>query len=80
MSIFNFNKIMTYENTPYNVCACIVYHVGNVLITSSTGKVGLGLDTPQEKLHIAGAVRGNGPGGALDIRTEYGTLTLGAQD
>ncbi len=53
---------------------------GNVLMTSSTGKVGLGLDNPQEKLHIAGAVRGNGPGGALDIRTQHGTLTLGAQD
>ncbi|MGM9830828.1 MAG: hypothetical protein ACI3Z5_02285 [Paludibacteraceae bacterium] len=56
------------------------YVGGNVLMTSSTGKVGIGTDAPKEKLHIAGAVRGNGPGGALTIRTEYGSLTLGPQD
>ncbi len=53
---------------------------GNILMTSSTGKVGIGTDSPKEKLHIAGAIRGDGTAGSLRIRTEHGTLTLGAQD
>lgn len=56
------------------------YVHGNVLMTASTGRVGIGLDNPKEKLHIGGCLRGNGVGGALTIRTDYGTLTLGPQD
>jgi len=53
---------------------------GNVVMTSYSGKVGIGVDVPREKLHIDGAIRGNGTGGALRIKTEYGILELGAQD
>lgn len=51
---------------------------GDILMTSSTGKVGIGVDDPQEKLHIAGYVRGNGTNGALQIRTTKGTTAIGA--
>jgi hypothetical protein len=53
---------------------------GNVVMTAASGKVGLGIDDPQEKLHIGGAIRGDGTGGALKIKTQYGILELGAQD
>lgn len=53
---------------------------GNIIMTSSGGKVGIGVDAPKEKLHIEGAVRGNGTGGALKIKTDFGILELGAQD
>ncbi len=53
---------------------------GNILMTSSTGKVGIGVDNPKEKLHLGGAIRGHEDAGALMISTEYGTLTMGAQD
>jgi hypothetical protein len=35
---------------------------------------------PLQKLHINGAIRGNGIGGALRVQTDYGYLDLGAQD
>lgn len=42
--------------------------------------VGIGTDNPLQKLHIDGAIRGNGTGGALRVQTAYGYLDLGAQD
>ncbi|MGM9831745.1 MAG: hypothetical protein ACI3Z5_06985 [Paludibacteraceae bacterium] len=51
---------------------------GDILMTSSTGKVGIGIDDPQEKLHIAGYIRGNGSHGELQIRTTKGTTAIGA--
>lgn len=47
-------------------------------ILQANGNVGIGTETPQEKLHIAGAIRGNGTNGALQIRTAKGTTTIGA--
>ena len=47
-------------------------------ILQVNGNVGIGTETPQEKLHIAGAVRGNGTNGALQIRTTKGITTIGA--
>ena len=47
-------------------------------ILQVNGNVGIGTETPQEKLHIAGYVRGNGTNGALQIRTTKGTTAIGA--
>jgi len=44
-----------------------------------TGRVGIGVETPKEKLHVNGAVRGHGTGGALQIKTDYGYVTVGPQ-
>ncbi len=44
-----------------------------------SGKLGIGIQ-PSEKLHINGAIRGNQPGGALRVKTDYGSLDLGAQN
>ena len=49
----------------------------NVIMTASSGKVGIGVDAPKEKLHIAGAVRGTGTAGQLMIRTDSGYVYVG---
>lgn len=49
-------------------------------VTNSTANVGVGIDNPLEKLHINGAVRGNGKAGVLRVQTDYGYLDLGAQN
>ncbi len=49
----------------------------NVIMTASSGKVGIGIDDPKEKLHIAGAVRGTGTAGQLMIRTDSGYVYVG---
>ena len=53
---------------------------GHVIMTGASGRVGLGIDHPLEKLHIGGAVRGDGIGGALRVRTQHGELSLGSQN
>jgi len=53
---------------------------GHVIMTGASGRVGLGIDHPLEKLHIGGAVRGDGDGGALRVRTQHGELSIGAQN
>ncbi|EOA59877.1 hypothetical protein NE451_14870 [Bacteroides nordii] len=52
----------------------------NILMTSPGGRVGIGISKPAEKLHIGGAIRGNGTGGALKIKTEFGQVEVGAQN
>lgn len=52
----------------------------NILMTSPGGKVGIGISDPKEKLHLGGAIRGNGIGGALKIKTEFGQVEVGAQN
>ncbi len=49
----------------------------NVIMTASSGKVGIGVDDPKEKLHIAGAIRGTGTAGQLMIRTDSGHVYVG---
>ncbi len=49
----------------------------NVIMTANSGKVGIGIDDPKEKLHIAGAVRGTGTAGQLMIRTDSGYVYVG---
>ena len=49
----------------------------NVIMTASSGKVGIGVDAPKEKLHIAGAIRGTGTAGQLMIRTDSGYVYVG---
>ena len=44
---------------------------------SIVGKLGVGIRTPQEKLHIDGAIRGNGYKGALKVRTTQGYIDIG---
>lgn len=50
---------------------------GNVFVT---GNLGIGTTSPQERLHINGALRGNASGGALTIKSLYGTMDIGAQN
>ena len=50
----------------------------NPLITTSN--VGIGITTPLEKLHLGGSIRGNQPGGALRINTDFGNVNIGAQN
>jgi len=49
----------------------------NVIMTASSGKVGIGVDDPKEKLHVAGAIRGTGTAGQLMIRTDSGYVYVG---
>jgi len=51
----------------------------NVIIGKGGGNTGIGTSSPQEKLHIGGAVRGNEAGGSLKIKTEYGYVNIGPQ-
>ena len=53
---------------------------GNVIMTASSGKVGIGVDYPEEKLHINGAIRGGGELGQLTLRGDSGSVTIGASD
>lgn len=46
---------------------------------SVIGKLGIGVETAQEKLHVNGPVRGHGTGGALQVKTDYGYFTVGPQ-
>jgi hypothetical protein len=51
---------------------------GDVIMTAGSGQVGIGVDDPQEKLHIDGAIRGNGTNGAVTLRGDSGYVTIGA--
>ena len=51
---------------------------GDVIMTAGSGQVGIGIDDPQEKLHIDGAIRGNGTNGAVTLRGDSGYITIGA--
>ncbi|MBW4644917.1 MAG: tail fiber domain-containing protein [Goleter apudmare HA4340-LM2] len=50
-----------------------------VTISHNTGNVGIGVDVPEEKLHLNGAIRGN-QSGALRVSTGNGFVDIGPQD
>ena len=51
---------------------------GNIIMTASSGKVGIGVDDPKEKLHVNGAIRGNGANGQVTLKGDSGYVTIGA--
>ena len=51
---------------------------GNIIMTASSGKVGIGVDDPKEKLHINGAIRGNGVQGQVMLKSDSGYITIGS--
>ena len=51
---------------------------GDVIMTAGSGQVGIGVDNPKEKLHINGAIRGNGTNGAVTLKGDSGYVTIGA--
>src|SRR5688500_7426292 len=53
---------------------------GTNINNTNTGNVGIGISTPAEKLHINGAIRGNGTGGKLVVSTGNGTISLGPRN
>jgi hypothetical protein len=53
------------------------YLFGNSIIN---GKLGVGYLVPKEKVHINGSIRGNLTGGALNVKTDYGYMQIGAQN
>ena len=44
------------------------------------GKLGVGTTSPQEMLHVNGAIRGGGSYGALQLKTLTGNLEFGPMD
>ena len=47
-------------------------------VVYTNAKVGINTSNPKEVLHVNGYIRGEGPGGALRINTDYGITTIGA--
>ncbi len=49
-------------------------------ISYNAGKIGVGIETPIEPLHVNGNIRGGQYGGALRIKTDFGYLDVGAKN
>ena len=56
-------------------CCDLVSHDHYIL-----GKLGVGTTSPQEMLHVNGAIRGGGSYGALQLKTPTGNLEFGPMD
>ena len=54
------------------------FRSGKNNISTIEGALGLGVDSPQEKLHVNGNIRGGAQGGAVRIKTNHGWVDLGA--
>lgn len=52
----------------------------DVIMTASTGRVGIGVDFPKAKLHLGGAIRGHAINDQLEIETDSGSVFIGSLD
>ncbi|MBD2355996.1 tail fiber domain-containing protein [Tolypothrix sp. FACHB-123] len=77
-----FTPALTAESFSYQQPVIVKFTSGNQdtqLIVTDAGLIGIGTDTPQEKLHLNGAIRGNQLG-ALRISTGTGFVDIGPQN
>jgi hypothetical protein len=51
-----------------------------LMLNPNGGKVGIGLTTPLEALHVNGSIRGHSSGGALRIKTDHGYVDVGSMN
>lgn len=56
-------------------CCDLVSHDHYIL-----GKLGVGTTSPQEQLHVNGAIRGGGTNGEVKLKGDNGSVTIGATD
>ena len=78
-SYFQTGDRPTQEQFEKLIDSIINFKEDEISVDDSTKNIGIGVDDPQTKLHIDGALRGN-RNGALRIDTGSGELIIGPQD